>query len=100
MKNGTTNYSEIDTAERQGCILSPFLFLLAMDFNIEKAMDDQNCDIRWKRGAHLMDLDWIPPRGKKKRRPCKTWHATFKEDLQLVGVPWRDAESAASCQRR
>ena len=58
MESGITDYFEIDTGVRQGCILSPFLFLPAMDFTMKKVMLDQNCGIRWKGGAHLMDLDF------------------------------------------
>ena len=36
MESGLTDYFEIATAMRQGCILSPFLFLLPMDFTMEK----------------------------------------------------------------
>ena len=35
MESGTTDYFQIDTGVRQGYILSPFLFLLAMDFTMK-----------------------------------------------------------------
>ena len=35
-ETGTTNFSDIFTGVRQGCILSPVLFLLVVDFVMHK----------------------------------------------------------------
>ena len=42
---------------RQGCILSPFLFLIIIDFNMTKAMDDASFGIEWGQ-KRLAGLDF------------------------------------------
>ena len=41
----------------QGCILSPFLFLIIIDFVMSKAMDDASFGIEWGQ-KRLADLDF------------------------------------------
>ena len=81
MEGGTTNYFETDTGMRQRCILSPFLSLLAMDFTIKKARDDQNCGIRWKGGACLTDFN-------------------FADDITLLANTRADLQSTARNLKR
>jgi len=38
LEEGNTEYFEIETGVRQGCILSPFLFLLVVDFIMRKGV--------------------------------------------------------------
>jgi len=46
-------------------------------------------------------LNWEPVSGKRSQgRPQKTWRATFKEDLQTMGVTWRGAKRLASDRSR
>jgi hypothetical protein len=56
-KDGTTEMFEIVTGVRQGCILSPFLFLVVIDFVMKKAMDKPHYGIRWNE-RNLTDLDF------------------------------------------
>ncbi|XP_074841593.1 uncharacterized protein LOC142008310 [Carettochelys insculpta] len=57
--NGMTDFFNIDSGVRQGCILSPFLFLLVVDFIVRKAMNDAHLGILWKDQRRLTDLDFV-----------------------------------------
>ena len=48
---------DITTGVRQGCIISPFLFLITIDFIMTKAMDDASFGIEWGQ-KRLADLDF------------------------------------------
>ena len=48
---------DIKTGVRQGCILSPFLFLITIDFIMTKVLDDASFGIEWGQ-KRLADLDF------------------------------------------
>ena len=59
VESGYTEFFNIETGVRQGCILSPFLFLLAIDFVMSVSTRDlPNIGISWTRDARLCDLDF------------------------------------------
>jgi len=53
-----TEMFDIITSVRQGCILSPFLFLLVIDFIMRRAMNGPNMGIKWTDSSRLTDLDF------------------------------------------
>uniref|UniRef100_A0A914URD9 Reverse transcriptase domain-containing protein n=1 Tax=Plectus sambesii TaxID=2011161 RepID=A0A914URD9_9BILA len=60
IKTGTghTEFFAIETGVRQGCILSPFLFLVALDFIMRKALTGPSAGIDWDGQSRLTDLDF------------------------------------------
>jgi hypothetical protein len=55
---GTTKFFNILTGVRQGCILSPFLFLIVIDFVLAKSTNNPRYGIPWTDQSRLTDLDF------------------------------------------
>lgn len=57
-ENGTTDLFAITTGVRQGCVLSPFLFIIVIDYMMRQAMDTAEPGISWGQTRRLADLDF------------------------------------------
>jgi len=49
---------QIVTGERQGCLLSPLIFLLVVDWILKRATNNNDCGLPWNEGHKLTDLDF------------------------------------------
>ena len=56
---GLTELFNIITGVRQGCILSPFLFLLIIDFLMRQAINGTSHGITWTSQSRITDLDFV-----------------------------------------
>ena len=56
--DGQTDWFKIMTGVRQGCILSPLLFGIAIDWVMKNTIDEYNHGVKWIGEDHLGDLDF------------------------------------------
>ena len=54
---GQTGWFDVKSGVKQGCNMSGFLFLLAIDWIMRKTLEGENKGIRWKLWTKLNDLD-------------------------------------------
>lgn len=57
-KGQLTDGFKINTGVRQGCLLSPFLFILAIDWIMKKGTESKRNGIQWTPWEQLDDLDF------------------------------------------
>ena len=57
-EEGYTEFFTVETGVRQGCILSPMLFILTIDYVMRKSMNRQDFGIMWDTKRRLADLDF------------------------------------------
>ena len=55
---GKTDWFDIKSGVRQGCVMSGFLFLLVIDWVMRKSLREGNTGIRWRFTNKLEDLDF------------------------------------------
>ena len=69
----------------QGCILSPLLFLLVMDWILKWAADGSNCGMQWEENTRLTDLDFADD--------ITLLDNTWEGMMELTGKIEKEAES-------
>ena len=57
-KNILTEPFNVYTGVRQGCLLSPFLFMLAVNWVMKSTTETHQRGIQWTFQKHLEDLDF------------------------------------------
>lgn len=53
-----TEWFQVKTGVKQGCVMSGFLFLLVIDWMMRETTKDNNTGIRWQMTSKLEDLDF------------------------------------------
>ncbi|CAF1430979.1 unnamed protein product [Didymodactylos carnosus] len=116
-EEANTAWFKIKTGVTQGCILSPLLFIIAIDWVLQKALKDQKLGIklnykqeiedqRLRCFGHLIKLDrdtlakqilqWKPQAGETRmERPPTSWKETITRDLKEMGLIYDKAIQSA-----
>ena len=55
---GLSESFTVNTAVKQGCLMAPFLFLLAIDWIMKETTSEQRNGIQWNLGEQLDDLEF------------------------------------------
>ena len=58
VNNSLTDWFFIKTGICQGCILSPLLFGITIDWVMERSMENKTTEIKWLNNTTLEDLDF------------------------------------------
>jgi len=58
IQSGYTEFFEIVSGVRQGCLLSPYLFIIFIDFAMRRTVDKSEYSIVWQKRNRLTDLDF------------------------------------------
>ena len=56
--SGSSEWFKVRTEVKQDCVMSGFLFLLAIDWVMRRTVEKENTGIRWRMTCSLEDLDF------------------------------------------
>jgi len=73
----TSSWFQVETGVHQGCILSPLLFAIAIDWVLWRAMDNSTGGIKWSEDESLCDLD-------------------FADDIAIIDDSWNSMQHTTS----
>jgi len=73
----TSSWFQVETDVRQGCILSPLLFAIVIDWVLRRTMDNSTGGISWTEDESLCDLD-------------------FADDIALLDDSWNSMQQTTS----
>ena len=68
-----TEWFDIKSGVKQGCVMSGFLFLLVVDWVMRNTTEDRPRGLKWNNGEYLEDLD-------------------YADDIVLLSQSWNDAQ--------
>lgn len=88
-ENGHTDFFEIATGVRQGCILSPLLFLVTLDYVMQRAGSRVGAGIHWSELDRSGDLDLADDIALLEEDEPKLHHAMTKPEVEASKVGLR-----------
>jgi len=86
--SGYAEFFDIVSGVRQGCILSPFLFIIVIDFVMRRTMDKSKYGIVWQKRNRLTDLDFADDIAivAEEENVCQEMTTKLEEQSAQVGL--------------
>ena len=93
--NQLTEPFKVETGVRQGCILSPMLFSLAIDWLMRRVTQDKKQGIQWTLTSVLEDLDYADDLGLLSSRHQDIQHKTdcLSDTASTIGLKVNDRKT-------
>ena len=100
----TAEWFQIQSGVKQGCIMSGFLFLLAINWFMSRAIEGRRNGIRWKFTSVLGDLDFADDIALLSSRYVnirdKTSRLADEGQESILGSMQRSQSHASECYKR